>query len=164
MPIYEFYCPDCHTIYSFLSKRVTTDRPTCPACKSRKKLEKQVSAFASIGQAKEGEPGDDLPLDDQKMERALEQLAGEAETISEDNPRQAADLLRKFSNMTGMELGEGMREALSRLEAGEDPEAIEAEMGDALASEDPFNLPEGGAGAQSRRRSPPQRDETLYEM
>lgn len=166
MPIYEFYCPDCNTIYSFLSKRVTTsERPSCPTCESGKKLEKQVSAFSSIGNVEEGDAGGDLPFDEQKMERALEQLAGEAESVSEDNPRQAAELLRKFSNMTGMELGDGMREALARLEEGEDPEAIEAEMGDALENEDPFNMSEGGAGGQRRRRPPPaKRDATLYEM
>jgi len=36
-----------------------------------------------------------------------------------------------------MNLGDGFREALSRLEAGDDPDQIDEEMGDILTSEDP---------------------------
>ena len=46
MPIYEFYFPNCHTIFNFLSRNVNTKkRPTCPKCK-RPKLERKVSSFA----------------------------------------------------------------------------------------------------------------------
>ena len=46
MPIYEFACPKCRRIFSFLSKRVNPDRqPVCPKC-GHKKLSKQVSRFA----------------------------------------------------------------------------------------------------------------------
>jgi hypothetical protein len=66
--------------------------------------------------------------------------------------------------MTGMELGAGMEEALRRMERGEDPEQVEAEMGDLLESEDPFVLPEKrGKGARGARRAP-LRDETLYDL
>jgi putative FmdB family regulatory protein len=163
MPIYEFYCPGCHTIFNFLSRRIDTRScPPCPSCK-RRRLERQVSLFASIGQA--GEPGDgddDLPVDDARLERAMESLAREAEGMNEDDPRQAANMIRKLSESTGMELGDGMQEALRRLEAGEDPEAIESEMGDVLENEDPFQP--GGARGRGARRAPPKRDSTLYEM
>jgi hypothetical protein len=65
--------------------------------------------------------------------------------------------------MTGMELGPSMEEALSRMEKGEDPEQVEAEMGDLLESEDPFLLP-GKKGGFPRKRRPPKRDETLYDL
>ena len=46
MPIYEFACPKCRRIFSFLSKRMNPDHlPTCPKC-GNKKLTKQVSRFA----------------------------------------------------------------------------------------------------------------------
>ena len=46
MPIYEFACPKCRRIFSFLSKRVNPDRlPVCPKC-GNKKMSKQVSRFA----------------------------------------------------------------------------------------------------------------------
>ena len=164
MPIYEFYCPDCNTIFNFFSRTInTTKTPDCPRCQKRK-LERQMSAFAFTGKAKETDAGEDLPFDEGKMEKAMQMLAGEADRIDEDDPRQAADLMRKITEMTGMELGEGMQEALRRMENGEDPEQVEAEMGDLLESEDPFLMPgkKGAKGAAVRRE--PDRDETLYDL
>jgi putative FmdB family regulatory protein len=166
MPIYEFYCPACNTILSFFSRRINTEKkPDCPHC-GRKKLERQVSMFASPSpRAKDGAEGagEDLPFDESRMESAMETLAGEAEKIGDDNPRDAANLIRKFSRMSGMPLGGTMEEALSRMEGGEDPDAIEAELGEALESEDPFQVP-GAAGAKKKSKGAPRRDAQLYEM
>ena len=164
MPIYEFYCEDCNTIFNFFSKTInTTKKPKCPKCKT-KKLSRQMSAFSFTGKAKEEGDMDDLPFDEGKMEKAMQMLAGEAENINEDDPRQAANLMRKLTDMTGLELGTGMQEALKRMEAGEDPDAIEAEMGDLLEGEEPFLLPEKKGGVTAKKRSAPQRDETLYDL
>ena len=167
MPIYEFYCEDCHTIFSFYSKTISNTRqPTCPKCKKRK-LEKQISAFAMTGRAKEPAEGggpEDLPFDESKMERAMNTLASEAEGLNEDDPRQAAKLMRKFTDMTGMELGKGMTEALNRMESGEDPEQVEKDMGDLLEKEDPFVMPDKKGKASGRRARPPARDTTLYDL
>ena len=164
MPIYEFYCVGCNTIYNFFSSTVnTTKRPVCPKCKKRK-LERQVSLFSFTGKAEEGGDMDDLPIDESKMEQAMQMLAKEADNVNEDDPRQAADLMRKLSDMTGLELGDGMDEALSRMERGEDPEQIEAEMGDLLEGEDPF-LPAGKKGSGIRAKlAKPIKDETLYDL
>ncbi|MDI6774220.1 MAG: zinc ribbon domain-containing protein [Verrucomicrobiota bacterium] len=174
MPIYEFYCPDCRVIFNFLSKTINTEkRPDCPRC-GKRTLEKQVSMFAAPGRKGgkgEGGEGDDmlgdLPMDEQKIERAIGALASEAEGMSEDDPRAAARLMRKFSNMTGVEYGQGMQEALTRMEAGEDMENVEKDMGDLLEGEKgPFLLPgQKGKGARREpRRRAPYRDPTLYEM
>lgn len=168
MPIYEFYCRKCNTIYNFLSRSIQPDkRPNCPQCK-RVKLDKQVSLFAHTGTAKEDAEGGapDLPIDESKMERAMDALAREADSLTEEDPRQAANLMRKFSSMTGMELGTGMQEALKRLEAGEDPDTIEAALGDRLEKEDPFILPDNARKGRSRTaaRPAPRRDATLHEM
>jgi hypothetical protein len=72
--------------------------------------------------------------------------------------------MRKLTDMTGLELGPGMQEALKRMEAGEDPDAIEAEMGDLLEAEEPFALADKKATAGGRKRSAPARDETLYDL
>ena len=163
MPIYEFYCKQCNTIFNFFSRSInTTKTPKCPQCKTNS-LSRQMSAFAVTGRAKEDSEMEDLPFDESKMEQAMQMLAGEAEKINEDDPRQAAGLMRKLTDMTGMELGTGMEEALSRMEKGEDPEQIEAEMGDLLESEDPFQLT-GKKGARTLRRQQPRRDETLYDL
>ena len=94
----------------------------------------------------------------------MQMLAGEADKINEDDPRQAANLMRKLSDMTGLELGDGMNEALKRMEAGEDPDTIEAEMGDLLETEEPFLLPDKKPGSSKPRRPAPKRDETLYDL
>jgi putative FmdB family regulatory protein len=164
MPIYEFYCEKCNTIFNFFSKTVnTTKKPKCPKCKTHI-LSRQMSAFAFTGKAKENSDADDLPFDEGKMEKAMQMLAGEADKISEDDPRQAANLMRRLSDMTGLQLGPGMQEALKRMEAGEDPDAIEAEMGDRLEAEDPFILPDKTDTASKVSKPPPSRDDKLYDL
>ena len=165
MPIYEFYCDDCNTIFSFLSRTInTTKRPKCPRCR-RRALERMVSSFAAVGRAKEDTPGGDAAADDAKMERAMETLAREADGINEDDPKAAASLMRRLSGMTGMKLGQAMQEALNRMEAGEDPEQVEAELGDRLNEEEPLGAPDEEApAARPKRRAAPRRDETLYDM
>jgi putative FmdB family regulatory protein len=164
MPIYEFYCQDCNTLFNFFSKTINTSKiPVCPKCGDRP-LSRQMSAFAVTGKAKEDSEMDDLPFDESKMEQAMQMLAGEAENIREDDPRQAADLMRKLTDMTGLELGSGMQEALRRMEGGEDPEQIEAEMGDVMAEEEPFLLPGKKGKSGTEKRKAPVRDETLYDL
>ena len=121
-----------------------------------------MSSFAVLrGQKEDHENG--LPdIDESKLEKAMGALASEAERINEDDPRQAAQLMRKLTHMTGLELGSGMEEALRRMEAGEDPEQIEAEMGDLLEEEDPL-IPQAKRRSGSRKR-PPRKDDTLYEL
>jgi len=164
MPIYEFYCKECNTIFNFFSKTVnTTKKPMCPKCKTNR-LTKQISLFAFTGKAKEDGDIDDLPFDESKMEQAMHMLAGEADKMNEDDPKQAANLMRKLSDMTGFELGEGMDEALRRMEKGEDPEQIEAELGDILEEEDPFSLLAKKANSIKTKRKEPLRDESLYDL
>ena len=169
MPLYEFYCQDCHTIYNFFSPRINTEkRPDCPKC-GRPELERRVSVFAiskNRPDTGDGEDGvDGMPdlsgLDEAKLERAMAMMAREAEGMDEDDPRQAAQLMRKLCDVTGMNFGEGMEEALARMEAGEDPEQVEAEMGDMFE-----NMDFSPSGAKKLRRAlrAPARDETIYDM
>jgi len=182
VPIYEFYCADCHTIYNFLSRRVnTTKRPSCPKC-GRPKLERKVSRVAigrggkkddsEGGEGGEGEGDDfDLPpgVDEKKLERAMMELASEAEHMDENDPRQMAQLMRKLSQATGLQFGGAMEEAIRRLEAGEDPDAIEEDLGDLLDEEEPFFQEPSGEKKKKlrgivRRLRPPNVDENLYDL
>jgi putative FmdB family regulatory protein len=162
MPIYEFYCEPCNTVFSFFSRGVNTGRiPACPKC--RHPLKRQLSIFAKVSRAKEDSAGDEMPpIDEAKMEKAMAMLAGEAEKINEDDPRQAAQLMRKLTDATGISLGSGMEEALHRLEKGEDPDRIEAEMGDLLEAEEPFLI--AGKGKRGSPKPKPRIDETLYDL
>ena len=162
MPIYEFYCRKCNMIFNFLSRSVNTEkRPVCPKC-GKIKLERRMSVF-SVSKNRGEEEDMTLPdMDESKMEAAMNVLAKEAEHMDEDDPKQAANLMRKLTDMTGMDLGPGMEEALTRMEAGEDPETIEQEMGDILESEDPFTLKK--KIMKAARDSAPKVDEKLYDL
>jgi len=167
VPIYEFYCADCHTVFNFLARKPDTEkRPACPRC-NRPKLERKLSRFAISKGRPDAEEGEDLPadFDEAKMERVLAEMAGEAEGMNEDDPRQMARMMRKLHDATGMPLGKGMEEAIRRMEAGEDPEQIENDMGD-LLDEDESLFAEGGGGLRnlSRKLKPPDVDDTLYDM
>jgi putative FmdB family regulatory protein len=166
MPIYEFYCEHCHTIYNFLSKTVNTEKiPNCPTCENLK-LQRKISLFATISNRKDEGGGDEdmPPIDEAKMEKAMGMLAREAENMNEDDPRQAAQLMRKLSDATGLAMGPAMEEALSRMERGEDPDKIEEEMGDLLEGEEPFLLEQKGGRSKGARKAQPHVDETLYEL
>jgi putative FmdB family regulatory protein len=162
MPIYEFYCERCHTIFNFYSKSInTTKHPTCPQCK-KEKLTRFLSTFSVLRDDLKGDNEDSLPFDEQRMENAIGALARGANSINEDDPRQAANVMRRLSEMAGLPLGKGMKEAIERMEAGEDPETIEEEMGDLLGEEDPFALPERRIPRE--RSEIPKRDDTLYDL
>ena len=178
MPIYEFYCGDCHRIFSFLSRSVDTSKqPACPRC-GRAGLTRRVSSFAISKGRKEPAPTPDgdmpgLPpgFDEARLEQAMATLARDAEGLNEDDPRQGAHLMRRLFEATGMPVAAGMEEALRRMEAGDDPEKIEEEMGDAM--EDPFGAAGGAPDAREpkkalarlrRRVLPPSVDPDLHEM
>ncbi len=162
MPVYEFYCVDCHTIFNFLSRRVNTEkRPDCPRC-GRPRLERRVSLF-SVSKGRKEEPAEGMPdFDEERLERAMAGLAGEMEGLDENDPRQMGRFMRRLTEATGMNLGSGMEEAIRRLEAGEDPERIEAEMGDLVDAEAPFSLER--IKGMRRRIIPPAHDDTLYTL
>jgi putative FmdB family regulatory protein len=141
MPIYEFACPKCRRIFSFLSKRVKPDHlPTCPKC-GNKKLKKEVTRFAMTRGLKPpaaatagDEGGPPMPdLDDPRMERAMMEMERDMEHLDENNPKHMAHMMKKMKDL--MPPGTMPKEldvAIKRLEAGEDPEKIEADMGDVL--------------------------------
>ena len=166
MPIYEFACPRCRKIFSFLSKRVNPDRlPACPKC-GNKKMSKQVSRFAlSKGWKETGAKGErdgggpPMPdFDDPRVERAMMEMERDLEHLDENNPRHMAHMIKKMKDL--MPPGSVPKEldtAIKRLEAGEDPEKIEADMGDVLG--DFMGGPEAGrAGAGGYTR-----DSGLYD-
>src|SRR5580765_8336787 len=153
MPIYEFACPKCRRIFSFLSKRVNPDRPpVCPKC-GNKKLKKEVSRFAmtrglkesalpSLGE--EAEPPMSDP-DDPRVERAMLEMERDMEYMDENNPKHMAQMMRRMKDlMPPGSLPKELDTAIKRLEAGEDPEKIEEDMGDILG--DVMGGGEGGPG------------------
>lgn len=166
MPMYEFYCEDCHTIYNFFSRRINTEkRPDCPKC-GRAELERQVSMFA-VSKGRNESDEDDMfgDMDESQMEKAMMSMAGEMENIDEENPKQAAQMMRKLYEATGLKLTPTMEEAIRRMESGEDPDRIEEDMGDFLEDEDSFAMqPKAHMDDLRRKYLPPKVDETLYDL
>jgi putative FmdB family regulatory protein len=152
MPIYEFACPKCRVIFSFLSKRVNPERhPICPKCGNPKIL-RQMSRFAMPKSLKESapasEPGTDEgpapDFDDPRVMRAMGELERDMEHLDENNPRHMAHLMKKMKDiMPPGVMPKEMDVAIKRLEAGEDPEKIEKDMGDVLG-----DLMGGGEGEE----------------
>ena len=178
MPIYEFYCPDNHKIYSFFARSLAYAGKT-PRCPDNPKLrmERMISRFAVTGRAKEMP---DVPpgsgADDPRMEGAIAEMEREFGRMDSENPdpRQMARMMRKMTSMFGEKVPGAMEEMLSRMEAGEDPEKLEEEYSDALddldqmsekGSEDREGQDASALEARLRRlRHRPKRDPALYEM
>ncbi|HUO86932.1 MAG TPA: zinc ribbon domain-containing protein [Thermoanaerobaculia bacterium] len=176
MPIYELYCADCDTLFNFFSPTVdTTTRPPCPRCGERT-LERRPARFATLtrstaaggDEAAEDDPFRELGVDEERLGAAFESAMAEIEGSGDaaEDPRQVARLFRRVGESAGLEPGPQMEEMLRRLEAGDDPDRLEEEMGDAF---------DGGEGEEGdplaelfRKKRPrggrrrPRVDEELY--
>jgi len=158
MPVYEFLCPSCNRIFSFHSFRVETSRvPRCPKC-AAENLRRVPSRFgvAASSKAAPAGGGEGDEHEDPRMEREMMRFAAELEGMDESNPRQMAAAVRRMTELAGEPVTPAMEEMIRRLEAGEDPERIEEELGDALEEEMGDGSGCGGAA--------PSRDDGLYPM
>jgi len=157
MPVYEFLCAACNRIFSFHSFKVDPDKvPTCPKCGACD-LSRVPSRFGVSASSKTaGDQGGD-DFDDPRMEREMMKLAAELEGMDENDPRQMAAAVRKMTELAGEPVTPAMEEMIRRLEAGEDPERIEEELGDAIEEE----MGDAGGGFPG---APPTRDDGLYPM
>lgn len=120
-------------------------------------MEKQVSAFATPRGAKEtastgdgdeegGPPAPDI--DDPRLMRAMAEMERDMEHLDENNPKHMAHMMRKMKDlMPPGTLPREMDIAIKRLEAGEDPEKIEEDMGDVLGDFMGGDEEEEGGGA-----------------
>lgn len=137
MPIYEYLCRRCNTIFQFLVRRPSSGTsPTCPRCGMDDRMQKVMSSFSVTGGS--------ASIDDMAEDP---DLAG----LDTEDPRAMARAIRRMADEMGEDLGPEVSEALGRLEAGEDPEKIERE------------LEEAGLGMDGSMPGAPSRDPGLYE-
>jgi hypothetical protein len=126
-------------------------------------LERQVSLF-TVSKNRSSNGNDGMAgIDEDRLESALMSMAGDLDKVDSD-PSQVASAMRKLLATSGLKMGAGMEDAMARVEAGEDPEVIEAELSDtteeiALLSARPTQV----AGVIRRRYLPPRVDPKLYE-
>jgi len=184
MPIYEYYCPDNHTVYQFYAKTLAQGRLT-PKCPDNPgfRMVKTVSAFAiKSGAASEEAAGGDAAAaaesgDDVRMDAAMQAMETEFAGVDENDPRAMARMMRKMSELTGERIDGEMEEVVRKLEEGADPDSLEEQFGggeDADGGDDPSGEQPGGAPAaglaakESRHRFKPRRpklrrDPKLYD-
>lgn len=185
MPIYEYYCPENHTVYQFYAKTLAQGQ-TIPKCPDNPKfrLKKLVSGFAITKGGKSDEPppgpptaGED-PADDPRMEAAMSAMESEFASVDENDPRAMARMMRRMAELTGEKLEGEMEEVVRKLEEGADPDSLEEQLGaDDAAGDDPYGEGPPGmggeAGAEPKvkeprhrfriRRTAPRRDPKLYD-
>ena len=94
------------------------------------------------------EGGPPMPdLDDPRVERAMMEMERDMAHLDENNPKHMAHMMKKMKDlMPPGTMPKEMDVAIKRLEAGEDPEKIEADMGDVLG--DFMGGPDAGAGGR----------------
>ena len=190
MPIYEYYCPDNHRIYSFYAKTLAQGQtiPRCPDAPAFR-MKKILSPFAVTGRTRKAEnegkgaeapAAGENPAGDARMEAAMSAMEGEFSNVDENDPRAMGRMMRRMSQLTGEKLDGEMEEVVRKLEEGADPDQLEAEMGGALGdegggeSDDPYGMGPGGEAKPPvdpkeprhrfrLRRGPPTRDPKLYD-
>lgn len=185
MPIYEYYCPDNHTIYQFYAKTLAQGQTT-PRCPENPKfrMQKLVSAFAVTKGGKRDEAAEAKPAtgggdatEDARMEAAMGAMEKEFAHVDENDPRAMARMMRKMSELTGEKIDGEMEEVVRKLEEGADPESLEEQFGDDAPDEaDPYGEGPGagsepGPGGEPKearhrfrvRRAAPRRDPALYD-
>jgi putative FmdB family regulatory protein len=140
MPLYEFYCEPCHTIFTFRFMRMDTKAcPACPVCNAS--LKREISTFAHIvsrgAAATPPDSGDGAPqgLDDtaaQRMEEAMARMGDRIQALDDDDadPREAVKVMREMAAAGGFHFDKDVKEALARIEAGEDPEKSDQDFAD----------------------------------
>jgi len=168
MPIYEFYSPDTHKVYSFFARSLAQGKlvPRCPD-RPGARMVRMISRFAVTGKATEKSDAAPDPSDP-RMERVMAEMEREMSGLDESNPdpRALGRMMRKMTEATGQAMPKEMEQMIRRLESGEDPEKLEEEFGDAF---DGMEMPgddapaEPGQPAHPRRRAPT-RDPALYEI
>jgi putative FmdB family regulatory protein len=129
MPIYEYRCGACKRRVSvFFRSFSAVGEATCPRCGSAD-LTRLMSRVAVVrgGESggEDGGDGDD-DLDPTGM------LAG----LDEDDPRAIARWARRMSDEMGEPMEPEFEEALTRIEAGEDPERVMEQVDGEAGGED----------------------------
>jgi hypothetical protein len=178
MPIYEYYCPDNHTIYQFYAKTLAQGR-TVPRCPDNPKfrMKKMLSAFA-ISSGDRAEPpaaGPEATPDgeDARMEAAMGEMEKEFSSVDENDPKAMARMMRRMSELTGEKIDGEMEEVVRKLEEGADPESLEEQFGGDADPSDPMAGEDGAPPTPVDPKEPkhrfkarkiaPRRDPKLYD-
>jgi hypothetical protein len=177
MPLYEFYSPDTHKIYTFLARSLALrdKTPRCPEGDGLR-MERRMSPFSVTGRHKK-EPANEMfdKMSDEQLETIFDGMEAEMEGIDDTHPdpQQLARMMRKVSGLMGNKSPEVLRELISKLESGTDPEALEDQFAHIDNPHDPDSDPEKAAAlddvwAAMKKQflgfKPVKRDPKVYEL
>lgn len=158
MPIYEYRCADCKrkvsiffSSFSVADRRAADGEIECPRCSS-----KNLSRLMSKANMIRGGTRADESAFDEMEDRGMGGMGGMGgmdemggfggmfDGIDTEDPRTVARQVRMMKDSLGAEadLGPEFDRALSRIEAGEDPDKVMEDM-------DPESLDMGGGGDDS---------------
>jgi putative FmdB family regulatory protein len=115
MPVYEYQCKGCGRRFSRFFWRMADAEGTKCRCGSGD-LEQLVSRVSMV----------------RSEESRLESMADPDKWggLDENDPKAMARMMRKMGGELGEDLGPEFSEVVDRLEAGENPEAIEKSLGE----------------------------------
>lgn len=163
MPLYEFYCEPCHTLYTFRSPRVdTVTLPVCPDC--GQELKREISPFSHSVRGKTRADTEENPGDLDRMDVAAAKLSERLHALERDDadPREAVRVMRELAREGGVRFNREVQEAMARIESGEDPEQVEETFREVFDTENPFESDNESPGPATtgwwRRIHPPRRD------
>lgn len=126
MPIYEYRCEDCRRRVALFWRTYSAaaeSQPVCPRCHSTH-LTRLVSRVRVVRSASGR-------IDDLSDPSWLSDL-------DENDPRSLGRAMRRMADEMGEEIEPEFEEAISRLEAGEDPEEIEKSMPELMGADSAF--------------------------
>jgi hypothetical protein len=104
------------------------------------------------------------------MDTVMAQMGERIQALDDEDadPREAVKTMREMAAAGGLNFNQEVREAMARIEAGEDPEKIDAEFSEVFASDNPFAESEDESGRRMtdfwRRLRGPRRDPKWYDM
>jgi hypothetical protein len=142
MPIYEYYCPQNHTVYQFYAKTLAQGKrvPRCPDNPAYR-LVKIVSPFAVTRGLRAETPAADAAVPgadpgDASLDAAMAEMEGEMASVDENDPRAMGRMMRRMAELTGEKIDGEMEEVVRKLEEGADPDSLEDKMGGAFGDEE----------------------------
>ena len=117
MPLYEYRCQSCQRRVSIRMSYSEYDRgrPKCSHCQSDR-LQRLISRVRVS----------------RSEDSRMEALADPANfgNVDENNPRSVGKFMRRMGSEMGEDMGPEFNEMVGRLEAGESPDSIEADIPD----------------------------------
>jgi len=142
--------------------------PPCPVC--GKSLVREVSVFAHQVKGKNSAERADDGEAVNRMDQVMAQMGDRMQALEDDgaDPRDAVKVMRELASAGGMTFNKEVREAMARIEAGENPEKIDETFKEVFDTDNPFEDPDDATEKKTpawwHRLRGPRRDPKWYDL